>query len=126
MKYLTTAMTAAFVAMIISAGCKMPPIGSASESGAIPPDLELSPILEDAFAPVEVGVPPGIAARDLCLLDNGEIRHYGRKLVKELAYTGENPAPLSYLHLQTLAEDTDPEGTYFKSFRMMTDGSVAR
>jgi len=38
--------------------------------------------------------------------------------VKELAYTGENPAPISYLHLQTLAEDADPEGAYFRSFDM--------
>ena len=38
--------------------------------------------------------------------------------MKELAYTGENPAPISYLHLQTLAEGTDPEGTYFRSFDM--------
>ena len=40
------------------------------------------------------------------------------RLVKELAYTGENPAPISYLHLQTLAEGDDPEGTYFRSFDM--------
>lgn len=40
------------------------------------------------------------------------------RFVKELAYTGENPAPISYLHLQTLAEGTDPEGTYFRSFDM--------
>ncbi len=40
------------------------------------------------------------------------------RLVKELAYTGENPAPISYLHLQTLAEETDSEGAYFRSFDM--------
>ena len=44
------------------------------------------------------------------------------RLVKELPYTGENPSPLSYLHLQTLAEETDTEGAYFRSF----DAKVAR
>jgi len=43
------------------------------------------------------------------------------KIVKEFAFTGENPAPISYLHLQTLAEGTDPEGTYFRSFEMTAE-----
>jgi len=43
------------------------------------------------------------------------------KPVKTLAYTGENLAPISYLHLQTLAEDTDTEGTYFRSFDMKAE-----
>jgi len=41
----------------------------------------LSPFLENVTAPVEVAVPPTYAARDLCRLDCGEIRHYGYKLV---------------------------------------------
>ena len=46
---------------------------------ALPSDKRL--IYDSIFAPVEVAVPPTDAARDLKQMPDGEIRHYGRKLV---------------------------------------------
>lgn len=40
----------------------------------------------------------------------------GRRIAEE-KLSSLPPFGLSYLHLQTLAEDTDPEGTYFRLFR---------
>ena len=44
-------------------------------------ELFAQPIgLEEIFAPVVVGVQPTCACNDLCVLDDGEIRHYGRQM----------------------------------------------
>ena len=34
--------------------------------------------LQDVFAPEVTGVPPTYAHREMCRLDDGEIRHYGQ------------------------------------------------
>lgn len=36
--------------------------------------------LKDIFAPTVVGVQPTCACNDMCVLDDGEIRHYGRQM----------------------------------------------
>ena len=35
----------------------------------------------------------------------------------QLKTDGKSPFGPSYMHLQTLAEDADPKGAYFRSFR---------
>ena len=73
----------------------------------------LSPFLENVTAPVEVAVPPTYAARDLCRLDNGEIRHYGRKLVNGKIRTVYIASTDGYNWTTHLAAEGDP-GAMFK------------
>lgn len=45
------------------------------------------------------------------------------KAIAETDIATDPPFGLSYLHLQTLAEDTDAKGTYFRAFSMKSTGS---
>lgn len=94
-------MTRKLIGMGLGAACVL-----FARAALTPGDREL---LADIVAPTVVGVPPAAAVRDLCRCADGEIRHYGWKMVdgrKRRVYLSSRDEGLSWKTV--LAAEGDP------------------
>ena len=87
-------------------------------AGVVPGELSSSDreMLDAIVEPTVVGVPPAAAVRDMCRCSDGEIRHYGWKMVggkKRRVYIASRDEGLSWKTV--LADPRDKGGTMVRS-----------